>query len=301
MVAATALHETGAHPADGMPRGLDLGLRGGFGDDRLALGALKIFTDGGMMPRTAALSSPYAGLDHAGQLYDDPAELTRQIVEGHGAGWQLAIHAIGDRAVDLALDALEEARRRHPHPRRAGARHRIEHAGLVRPDQLPRLAAADVTAVVQPGFLWSFGDDYAALMGPGRADWLYRGRAFLDHGIRLAASSDRPVIDGAPLRAVQFMVERRSASGAVIGPEEGVTVEQALRAVTVDAAHACHWEHALGSLAPGRLADLVVLADDPRRVAPGRIADIEVVGVFSDGRADARAEGGTEWHGDPDR
>ncbi|MGP3966607.1 amidohydrolase [Streptomyces sp. 6N223] len=281
MVAATALHEVAAHPGDGIPRGLDLGLRGGFGDDRLALGALKIFTDGGMMARTAALSSPYAGLDHAGQLYDDPGELTRQIAEGHRAGWQLAIHAIGDRAVDLALDALAEAQRAHP---RAGVRHRVEHAGLVRPDQLPRLAAAGVTAVVQPGFLWSFGDDYAALMGAERAAWLYRGRAFLDHGVRLAASSDRPVVDGAPLRAVQFMVERRSSSGALIGPEEGVTVEQALRAYTVDAAHACHWEHALGSLAPGRLADLVVLGDDPRRVDPSRIADIEVVGVFVEGR-----------------
>ncbi|MEO3749146.1 amidohydrolase [Streptomyces sp. B6B3] len=280
MVAADALHPVAAHPDDDLPAGLDLGLRGGFGDDLLALGALKVFTDGGMMPRTAALTRPYEGLDHAGQLYADPDALTRRIVTGHRAGWQLAIHAIGDRAVDLALDALDAAQRAHP---RTGTRHRIEHAGLVRPDQLARLAATGAAAVVQPGFLWHFGDDYAALMGEERAPWLYRGRAFLDHGVPLVASSDRPVTEGAPLRGIQTMVERRSAGGRSVGPDEAVTVEEALRAYTVDAARACHWEHALGSLTPGRLADLVVLADDPRRVDPATIADIEILASYLGG------------------
>ncbi|GAA1162269.1 amidohydrolase [Streptomyces hebeiensis] len=280
MVSADRLRPVAAHGSDGIPRALDLGLRTGFGDDRLSLGALKIYTDGGMMARTAALTDPYEGLDHAGQLQDDPDALADTIVDGHRAGWQLAVHAIGDRAADLALDALERAQRHWPRPR---ARHRIEHAGLIRPDQLPRFARLGVSAVVQPNFLRRFGDDYAAIMGKGRAPWLYRGRAFLDHGIPLVGSSDRPVADGSPLRAVQFMVERASESGQMIGPDEGITVDEALRAYTVAGARACHWEDDLGSLTPGKRADLVVLGDDPRRVDPSRIGDIEVAATYVGG------------------
>ncbi|MBT2526577.1 amidohydrolase [Streptomyces sp. ISL-99] len=281
MVAADALRPVAAHESDGIARALGLGLRTGFGDDWLSVGALKIYTDGGMMARTAALSSPYHGLPHAGQLQDDPEFLADTIVDGHLAGWQLAVHAIGDRAADLALDALERAQRIRPRP---GARHRIEHAGLVRPDQLPRFARLGAIAVVQPNFLRYFGDDYASVMGEDRAPWLYRGKGFLDHGITLVGSSDRPVTDGAPLRAIQFMVERASESGRVIGPDEGITVDDALRSYTVGGAFACHWDDRAGSLTPGKRADLVVLGDDPRRVDASRIGDIEVVTTFVDGR-----------------
>ncbi|WP_217251124.1 amidohydrolase [Streptomyces sp. AC602_WCS936] len=285
MVAADTLHPVAAHKSDGIPRALGLGLRTGFGDDRLSVGALKVFTDGGMMARTAALTVPYQGLGHAGQLQDDPDVIADTIVDGHLAGWQLAVHAIGDRAADVALDALERAQRLRPRP---DARHRVEHAGLIRPDQLPRFARLGVSAVVQPNFLRYFGDDYAAVMGEERAPWLYRGRAFLDHGVRLVGSSDRPVTDGSPLRAVQFMVERASESGLTIGPDEGITLDEALHAYTVAAAHACHWEEDLGSLTPGKRADLVVLGDDPRRVDTSRIGDIEVVETYVDGHPTGR-------------
>ncbi|MEU3788282.1 amidohydrolase [Streptomyces fructofermentans] len=281
MVSADRLRPVAAHEADGIPRALDLGLRTGFGDEMLSVGALKVYTDGGMMARTAALTAPYQGLDHAGQLQEEPEDLARTIVDGHLGGWQLAVHAIGDRAVDVALDAIERAQRIRPRP---DARHRIEHAGLVRPDQLPRFARLGVAAVVQPNFLRHFGDDYAEIMGEERAPWLYRGKGFLDHGIRLVGSSDRPVADGSPLRAVQFMVERASLSGRAIGPDEGITVEQALRAYTVDGAHACHWEDSAGSLTAGRRADLVVLGDDPTRVDASRIGGIDVVATFVGGR-----------------
>ncbi|GLF96919.1 amidohydrolase [Streptomyces yaizuensis] len=288
MVSADVLGPVAAAPADSTAYALDLGLRTGFGagdgGDGLSLGALKVFTDGGMMARTAALTSPYAGSDGSGgcgRLQRTDRPLADIIIEGHRAGWQLAVHAIGDRAVDVALDALERAQRLLPRP---AARHRIEHAGLVRPDQPARFASVGATAVVQPSFLRHSGDDYATVMGPERAPWLYRGRGFLANGVRIVGSSDRPVADGAPLRAIQFMVERASASGRIIGPDEGITVEEALRAYTVDAAYACHWDDSAGSITPGKRADLVVLGDDPRRVEPSRIGDIEVVAGLLAGR-----------------
>jgi predicted amidohydrolase YtcJ len=281
MVAADVLHPIAAHPSDNVVRGLDLGLRSGLGDDRLAIGALKIFTDGGMMARTAAMTEPYHGLDHAGQLFADPSVIHEQVLDGHRAGWQLAIHAIGDRAVDLALDALEAAQRLYPRP---AARHRIEHAGVVRPDQLPRFAAAGAMAVVQPNFLWYLGDDYAEIMGEDRAPWMYRSKAFLDNGVRLVASSDRPVTPGAPLRGIQFLAERTTPAGLVLGESERISVTEAIRAYTLDAAFACHWEHALGSVTPGKHADLVVLAQDPRTTPVSEIAGIEVLATVVAGQ-----------------
>ena len=273
MVASDMLHDVTANAADGLRRGVDLGLRTGLGDSRLSVGALKIYTDGGMMARTAALTEPYRGGAGCGLLQGDPDELMGTMVDGHGAGWQLAVHAIGDRALDVALDGIERAQRARPRPE---ARHRIEHAGLVRPDQLRRMAQLGVTAVIQPTFLHAYGDDYAAILGPERAGFLYRGRSFLDAGVRIAGSSDRPVADGAPLRAITFMVDRRSCSGRVIGPGEEVSVTEALEAYTMHAAWACGAERWAGSITPGKQADLVVLSDDPRRVPPARIPDIEV-------------------------
>ncbi|GAB3506445.1 amidohydrolase [Amycolatopsis cihanbeyliensis] len=278
MIAADVLGPAGAHPEDDIARAVGVGMRTGFGGDRLSVGALKVFTDGGMMPRTAALTEPYVGLGHSGQLFADPGDLTDTIVRGHRAGWQLAVHAIGDRAVDLALEALERAHRERPRPH---ARHRVEHAGLVRPDQLPRFARVGASAVVQPNFLTYLGDDYAAIMGPERADWLYRGRGFLEHGVPLVGSSDRPVTGGAPLRAIQFLVQRTTGAGLPVGAGEAVGVSDALRAYTASAAHACHWERELGTIEPGKLADLVVLGDDPHRVPPEEIGAIEVVATVS--------------------
>lgn len=176
MVAGAFLHSTGAGTG-GRAVGIDLGLRTGFGATRLSLGAAKFWLDGGMSARTAALSEPYVGTSGAGQLTDRLDEYRVVVPACHEAGWQLALHAIGDRAVDAAFELIEDAVDRHPV---ADARPRIEHGGLTRPDQLPRLAANRVVVVLQPEFLREFGDDYAGIVGPRRAGWLYRGRSFID-------------------------------------------------------------------------------------------------------------------------
>ncbi|SDU88005.1 hypothetical protein SAMN04488563_7049 [Jiangella alkaliphila] len=288
MIPAAMLRPSGAAVGDGIARAIDLGLRTGLGDDRLSIGALKLWLDGGMMARTAALTSPYltpdgtggSGTGGSGQLAFGDDELAALILDAHRAGWQLAIHAIGDAAVDQAIAVVTAAQAAHPRP---DVRHRVEHCGLVRPEQLPRLAAAGLTAVVQPTFLDAFGDDYTAIMGPERSGWMYRGRSFLDHGIPVAGSSDRPVADGAPLRAVRFMVERTSSGGAPVGAEEALTVDEALAAYTTGSAYACRVDDVAGSLAAGKLADLVVLGADPRDVAPADIAAVPVVATVLGG------------------
>ncbi len=274
MVTSEMLAAVASHPSDGIGRAFSLGLRTGLGNERLSVGALKIWLDGGMMARTAALTEPYTGSESTGELrpqLDQTAELVRQ---AHLAGWQVALHAIGDRAVDVALDMFSQAQLASP---RASARHRIEHCGLVRPDQLERMARLGVTAVIQPTFLHAFGLDYASIMGEERANWMYRGRSFLDHGIRIAGSSDRPVADGAPLRAIAFMLDRRSKEGTVIGSDEAITIEEALAAYTLGSAYACGVDDRLGSIEVGKLADLVVLDGDPHTVPAADLPSLQVL------------------------
>jgi predicted amidohydrolase YtcJ len=276
MVASDTLHPLSAHPDDGIAVGLDLGLRTGFGDDRLRLGPMKIWLDGSLIGRTAALSEPFC--DHGtAVLQGDPDQMRRVMVDAHRAGWRVAAHAIGDDAVDLALDTFAEALRLHP---RTDVRHRVEHAGLVRPDQLPRFAELGVVPVPQPRFLHAVGDTMAAAVGPRRADWLYRHRSFLDAGLRVPGSSDRPVAPGAPLLGMQSMVERLSSGGAVIGADERVDAHQALRAYTLDEAWASHDERTRGSVSPGKVADLVLLSDDPLHVDADRIGAIGVLATL---------------------
>jgi predicted amidohydrolase YtcJ len=280
MVSADALHPVGAHRQDGVRRGIDLGLRTGFGDDHLDLGAVKVFTDGGVMVRTAALTEPYEGTDNRGVLAQPPEEITAVVADAHAAGWQLGIHAIGDRAIDLALDAIEAAQRAHPRP---DPRHRIEHCGIARDAQLDRMAALGVVASVQPCFLVDNSEDYAAVLGPDRMHWQYRGKSFLDRGITVAGSSDRPLGAGSPLVGIQYMVDRTSHRGMVTGPDERLTVDQALATYTSGAAHAAHREHDFGTVTARKHADFTVLSDDPRRVDPSHIAKIEVVSTIVGG------------------
>jgi hypothetical protein len=281
MIASDVLHPLGAHADDGLELGLDLGIRTGFGDDWLRIGAMKIFTDGSLIGRTAAMHEDYEGTPgDRGYFQDDQAELTARIISAHRSGWQVAAHAVGDRAIDLALDAYTQAQRRYPRP---GARHRIEHYALTRPGQVERTAQLGVIPVPQGRFATELGDGFLAALGPGRAAGLYRQRSLLDAGLVLPGSSDRPVVAGAPLLGIHDMVNRRTATGAPFNPGEAVTAEEALRAYTTGSAYTSHAEHIKGMIAPGMLADLVVLSEDPTAVSPGRIAGLTVLATLAGG------------------
>jgi predicted amidohydrolase YtcJ len=281
MVASEALHRLGAHPDDRLDLGLDLGIRSGFGDDWLRLGAMKIFTDGSLVGRTAAVHEDYAGGAGHGYLQADATQLQATIIAAHRSGWQVAAHAIGDRAVDVVLDAYAQALAAAPRP---DPRHRIEHFGLTEARQVARAAELGVIAVPQGRFVSELGDGMLAAVGPGRHDWLYRQRSLLAAGMVLPGSSDRPVVAGAPLLGIADMVTRRTASGAPFNPGEAITVPQALYAYTAGSAYASRQEHVKGSIIPGQLADLVVLPEDPTAVSPDRIAGLPVLATLIDGR-----------------
>lgn len=281
MPSMDVLREIGTSAADGFRRGLDLGLRSGFGSDWLGIAAQKVVIDGGMQVETARMTTPFEGTDNVGVWRQDPSEMLDAIVDGHRAGWQMALHAIGDAALDLAIEALEKAQAAYPRP---DSRHRIEHGGVVRDDQLPRLAALGVAVVSQPSFLYDFGDAYAVQLGQLRTTWLYRGRSFLDHGIPLVGSTDRP-LPGNPLRAIQTLVERTTSGGQVLAGDERIAVRHALEAFTVNAAWALRREDRLGRVAPRHLADLTLLAENPLRVHPSAIAGTAVLGTVVGGRS----------------
>src|SRR3984885_14967631 len=281
MVISDAFHPLGAHPSDGIETGIDLGLRTGFGDDWLRLGPMKIFTDGSLVGRTAAMSAPFEGdPGNSGYLQADADQLTEMIVEAHRAGWRVAAHAIGDRAIDLALDAFADAADQYP---RVRPRHRIEHFAAARPDQVARAAKLGVVAVGQGRFASELGDGMLAAVGAERAAWLYRQRSLLDAGLVLPGSSDRPVASGAPLLGLHDMVNRRTGTGAPFNVAEAITAAEALRAYTWGSAYAAKQEHVKGSMTPGKLADFTVLSEDPTAVAPDRIASLEVLAAFLDG------------------
>lgn len=270
------------HALDGVPGalGLDLGLRTGLGDDRLRLGAVKVFADGSLIGRTAAMHDDFADQPGNRGYFQLPAEeLRERIIGAHAAGWQVAAHAIGDRAIDLVLDAFAEAQARFP---RADPRHRIEHCGVAGPGQVARLAELGVIPVPQHTFVAQIGDGMRTALGEDRVPWCYRHRSFLDAGIVVPGSSDRPVVRGAPLLGMRAMVDRRTESGEPFTPKEAVTPLEALRAYTLGSAHAAFEEDRKGSITPGKLADLAVLSADP--TAAEDLAGIRVLATLVGGR-----------------
>ncbi|MEW1962644.1 amidohydrolase [Microbacterium sp. NPDC077644] len=271
------------HDIDRMPEwlGLDLGFRTGFGDDFLRIGPVKVASDGSFIGRSAAMHRCYLGeADNVGVLIHEPDRLEDFIVRAHASGWTVATHAIGDRAADHVLDAIEVAQRRHPRP---DVRHRIEHFALADDDRVRRAAALGVIPVPQAAFLSAFGDGMAAAVDPALRDQIYRVKSLADAGIVLNGSSDSPVSDANPLTGIRDMVLRRTGSGELIGPDERISVEDAVRAYTYGSAYAVGEEAEKGTLEAGKLADFAVLTEDLFEIPPERITDQRAVATVVGG------------------
>jgi predicted amidohydrolase YtcJ len=259
---------------------LGSGLRGRR-SPRLAADSVKIWADGGMSSRTAAIHGSYPVPPYgSGIMYFSPDELTAMAAEFDAHGLQVCIHAQGDRAIEAVLATYATVLGgRSPNP----LRHRIEHAGSLFAPLAARAAALGIVVAAQPGMLSILGDGFAEAF-PERSDELYAYASWRRAGVSVAGSSDAPVITADPLVGIRDAVLRQTASGRVLGPGERLTVPDALGMYTADAAFAMHREQDIGSLEPGKLADFVVLDDNPLDTEPERIADIQVLATVAGGQ-----------------
>src|SRR5215467_10476329 len=247
----------------------------------LSAESVKIWADGGMSSRTAAIHGSYPVPPYgSGILYFPPDELTAMVREFDAHGLQVCIHAQGDRAIETVLDTYTEVLGSRPgNP----LRHRIEHGGSMFAPLAARAAFLGIVVAAQPGMLSILGDGFAEAL-PERSDELYAYASWRRAGIRVAGSSDAPVITADPLVGIRDAVLRRTGSGRVLGPGEQLAVGDALALYTTEAAFAMNRERDIGSLEPGKLADFVVLDRSPLDAEPERIADIRVLATVVGGQ-----------------
>lgn len=249
-----------------------------YDTDRLRLGPVKFFSDGSIQGYTGFLGHPYHVPYHGDAEYRgfptmEQKRLVAEIGRYHRAGIQLAIHANGDAAIDNVLDAIEIAQQETPRP---DIRHILVHAQMARADQLDRMARLSVTPSFFSAHTYYWGDRHRDIfIGPERAADISPTRWAKDRGLRFSVHLDTPVVPMNPRLLLWSTVNRLTSSGRVIGPGQHLTVMEALRAMTIDAAWQIHQEDRIGSLEPGKLADLVVLSDDPRK-HPEAIRDLAV-------------------------
>jgi len=252
-------------------------LRTGDGDDYFRIGAVKIFADGSLGGRTAALEEPYS--DHpetSGILVLSEEELRESVYKAHALGMQVAVHAIGDRAVRVALEAIGYAQGRITRER---PRHRVVHAQILSPGLVSDLKRNGVVADVQPKFLTTDMRWAQERVGLRRMRSSYAWRTMMKAGVHMAGGSDCPVEPADPLWGIYAAVTRKDMEGepkTSYYPNERITVEEALRMFTVGGAYAEFQEHRKGTLEPGKLADFTVLSENIFRVPHDSIKDIKV-------------------------
>jgi len=267
--------------ADTALRGAESAILGG-----VRLGAAKLFSDGALTVRTAAMREPYVDGGGVGMLLHPPEELSAYISTAHARGWQVAVHAIGDRAVELVLDCYRDAQSRNPRP---GARQRVEHAMLLDQELVRRFKEQEVIPVIQPEFITRLGDAYVLGLGLERASRLNPVATLQRAGISVPFSSDCPIVPGKPLDGIRAAVRRVTRSGRRLGAEEETPAAAALRNYTYWAAYASFDEGEAGTIAPGMRADLTVLSGDPTE--DNGLDSIEVVATIVGGEVVYGADG----------
>ena len=242
--------------SDALAQFQEKGMAFGAGDSGLRLGGLKIILS-----------------ETRGSLQPPLDELKRQALAAHRAGFQLAIHCVEPGTVEAAIAVLEYIASQSS---LAGRRHRLEHVSECPPELLKRLKKLRAVVVTQPVFIYHSGERYLATVPAERQRWLYRIGSFLDAGLMVAGSSDSPVAPDNPLLGIYAAVTRRAESGQQLLPEEAISAEDALALYTTSAAYASFEEDSKGSIAPGKLADMVILSADPLKSSPEKIKDIRV-------------------------
>jgi len=257
---------------------LNLGLKTGFGNDMLKIGGIKLSIDGGMTGCNAAFHEPYTHEPWNKGVVRIPQEtLDDLVMRFHKAGHRLVVHAIGDRAYDMILDSYEKAIKEAP---RSNHRHRIEHGPgnyLCTPERLKRMKDLGIVPLPNINFLHYFGDPLYATIGHERMESAFPFKTLKDAGLRFSSGTDAPgymPVDA--LRDIWTCVVRKTWNGTIVSPEEALSVMDAIRVFTIDAAYSGFEEDIKGSIEEGKLADLIVLAEDILTVDPDTIKDIQV-------------------------
>ncbi len=266
-------------PVELLDHASKIGLRTGFGDDWLRIGSVKAFMDGALGPRTAAMFQPYIGEpENKGNLILDGEQLFEFTRHAADVGLGMTVHAIGDRANHEVLNAYEQLRAYETEKDLPHLRHRIEHVQVLHPDDVPRLAKLDIIASMQPVHATSdmiMADKYWG----ERTSLAYALKTQLDAGTHLAFGSDAPVELPNPFRGIYAAVTRRRPDGSPgpegWHPEQKLSMRQAIEGFTTGAAYAAYAENRQGSLAAGRLADLIVLEKDPFICNPEEVKDLQ--------------------------
>jgi predicted amidohydrolase YtcJ len=217
-----------------------------------------------------------------------PAELKQKVLRAHKAGFQVGIHAIGDAAIDLVLDAYEAAMRADPRP---DPRHRVEHCSIVDEATIRRIARLGVIPIPGTSFLYHFRDAYVQNLGYDRIRYAYGMATFAKHGVIAAASTDAPVVPTTATIGLQTMLTRRDINRNEIWPEEAIDLDAALRAYTVNGAYASFEESIKGTLKPGMIGDVTVFETDLRSVAPNDIGHVRIDYTITDGNVAYRRDG----------
>jgi predicted amidohydrolase YtcJ len=256
------------------------GIKTGFGDEWIKFGATSEHTvDGSFSERTMAMSIPYAGTTYKGNITDTQSELDAWIERVHRAGIQVNCHANGDVAIDMYLTAFERAQKVAP---RADARPKITHCTLINDDIIRRMKAVDAVPAAFTTYAY-YNTDKFPFYGEELMKRSMAFRTFLDAGIHAAAGSDFSPGPFAPLMGIQGMVTRTGWDNTTWGANQRVTVDEAIKINTLNGAYASHEENLKGSITDGKLADFVVLADDPHTVSPDKIKDIKIVRTVAGG------------------
>lgn len=256
----------------------------GWGEGRTAFlpKQVKLFADGAIYSQLMQMTEGYTD-GHRGEWIMDPETFNPAFDAYWAAGYQIHIHQNGDAALDMVLDALDRNMRRQPRP---DHRTTVVHFGYARKDQVARLAALGAIVSANPYYLTALSDRYGEIgLGPERADELVPIGDVVARGVPVSFHSDMPMAPAQPLLLVWAAVNRTTVSGRVAGPEQRLSVAQALRAVTIDAAQSLRMEAEVGSIAPGKLANFTILEADPFEVDVEAIKDIAVWGTVFEGVA----------------
>jgi predicted amidohydrolase YtcJ len=263
----------------------DGGLTTGFGDDQLRIGGVKFSLDGQFPSRGALVKEPYLGHEHdCGTLRVPAGEFKALVKQAHQAGLRICVHAVGDGAQEMAVDAFDEAA---GGASLAASRHRIEHYGNLQslPETNARLRRLGVFAMPNPTFLAARGHLVEPYLGTHRAQSVTNLRELMDQGVPVAVGSDWPGLGKIePLKGIKALATRVADVGLPLQTDAALSTAEALDLYATNNAYVDFSEDRKGALEPGKLADLVVLSDDPLAVAPDRLGDVEVLATVIGGQ-----------------